>query len=383
MTNLIVIKVTNHLNRFIRKCINHQINLLDVTYLDQNNILVKIMLEDYSKIKRLNYYSEIAIVKYEGSEAIKKNVKRNIYLYLIIIFSFILMDIITNFIIKIDVIHENSQIRKLVKNELENLGIKKISLAKDFEDLENIKNTILDNNRSSLEWISITRIGMTYVVRIEERIITKLEKENGYAHLVATKDALITKVISSKGSVLVRSGDYVKKGTVLISGEIRLYEEVKGNVLAKGEVYGDVWYTTDISYPLFKEVKEYTDKKRFNMMINNKAIFMNKYQYFEQVKLKKLKILGFNLAFYQEREYKLKTINYKPEEAEKLALKKIENEFDIKLNGKGRIISQKVLKKEENNSTMNMRVFVITNELISRVEYYDIGSDLIDSENSR
>ena len=382
MNNLMIIKVTNQLNRFIRKCINHQINLINVIYLDENNMFVKIHLEDYPKIKRLNYYSEIIIIKYEGAEAVKKHVKNNIYIYLIIVFSFILMDIITNFIVKIDIIHENSQIRKLVKNELEDLGITKLSLAKDFKDLEKIKNTILNNNRFSLEWISITRVGMTYVVRIEERIITEIEKEHGYAHIISDKEALITKVISSRGNVLVRSGDYVKKGTVLISGEIKLYEEVKGNVLAKGEVYGNVWYATDISYPFYKEEKEFSDQKRFNIMINNKAVFKNKYQYFKQINLKKLKILGINFAFYQEQEYKIKKVNYTPEEAEKLALKKIEEEFDLKLNGKGKIISQKVLKKEQNNSTMNMRVFVITNELISKVKYYDIGSDLIDSENS-
>ncbi len=379
MNNLVIIRVTNHLNRFIRKCISHQINLIDITYLDEDNLLVRIHIDDYKRIKRLNYYSEISIYKYEGAESAKKHIKNNIYIYLIVMLSFILIDLISNFIFRIDIIHENSQIRKLVKSELEDLGVKTKSLAKDFKELEKIKKTILDNNRTSLEWISITRVGMTYVVRIEERIITEIIKEEGFAHLVSDREALITKVTSSKGSVLVRSGDYVKKGTILISGEIKLYENVKGNVLAKGEVYGDVWYTTDINYPLNKTEKEYTGKKRFNMNINNKSLFKNKYQYFEQTKEKKFKILGFTFSFYNEEEYKLKKINYTLAEAEKLALKKIEEEFSVKLNTKGRIISQKVLKKEQNNSTISIRVFVVTNELISRYEYYDIGSDLIDS----
>ena len=383
MNNLIIIKVTNHLRRFIRKCIDYQINLYNVTYLDNDNMFVKIKLEDYRLVKRINYYSEIIIIKYEGKEAIKKHFKNNIYIYLIIIFSFILMDVITNFIIRIDIIHENSQIRKLVKNELTEQGIKIFSLAKDFEELEDIREKVLDNNRNNLEWISITREGMTYVVRIEERIITEDIKETGYAHIVAAKDALITKIISYKGHVLVRSGDYVKKGTILISGEIKLYEEIKGNVKANGEIYGEVWYNTDISYPLYTEKEELTGNKRFNIMINNKAIFLNKYQYFKQKDLKKLRILGINFAFYNEVEYQIKKINYTVEEAEKLALKKIEEEFTKKLNGKGKIIEQNVLKKEKNNSTINMKVFVITNELISRVQSYDIGSDIIDSGDSR
>ena len=47
----------------------------------------------------------------------------------------------------------------------------------------------------------------------------------------------------------------------------------------------------------------------------------------------------------------------------------------------GTIISQKVLKKEVNNSTIEYRVFVICNELISKYEYYEVG-DTIDTQSS-
>lgn len=382
MNKYIIIKVTNQINRFVKKSISHQINLLDINYIDDNNILVKIEVKDLKKIKRLNYYSEITIIKYLGTDAFKRHVKNNIYIYLIVLFSFLLMEIATNFIIKIDVIHENSKIRKLVKEELTLNGITLYSLAKDFDELEEIKNIILSNNRNTLEWLSITRVGMTYVIRIEERIITDIKKEEGYAHIIATKDALITKVISSRGEVKVRSGDYVKRGETLISGSISLYDSVKGNVLSRGEVYGEVWYNVDISYPTSKTEKKYTDNKRYNLMINNKPVFKNKYQYFTQDKMKKLKIFNFTFSFYQEREYELITTNYTDEEILNLALKKSEEEFLVKLNGKGTVLSQKVLKKEQNNSTMSIRVFVITNELISKIKYYDIGSDIIDTESS-
>ncbi|MDD2504824.1 MAG: sporulation protein YqfD [Bacilli bacterium] len=382
MNNLIIIKVKNHINRFIKKCINHQISLLDVNYLGKDTILVTTKIENYKKIKRLNYYSDINIIKYLGFTGTKKHLKKNIYIYIVILFCFLLMEIITNFIVKIDIIHENSQIRKLVANELTDLGIKKYSLAKDFNQLEEIKKTILNNNHSSLEWLSITRKGMTYIVRIEERIITKIEEEKRYAHLISSKDALITKVISSKGSVLVRSGEYIKKNDILISGEIKLYDNVMSNVFAKGEVYGEVWYKTEVSYPKQKEIKDYTGKKRFNISINNKSFFKNKYQKFDQENYRKIKIFWWNVSFCNELEYKLKIISYTEEETIKLALKKIEDEFIIKLKGKGRVISQNVLKKEENNSTMNIRVFVTTNELISKIKYYDIGSDEFDPKNS-
>ena len=293
------------------------------------------------------------------------------------------MDILTSYIVKIDIIHENSQIRKLVRKELKSYGIKEFTLKREFDDLEEIKKQILDNNPTKLEWLSITRKGMIYEILIEERIITDTSKEEGHRHLVSNKNALITKVICSKGNLLVRSGDYVKKGDILISGEIKLYEEVKGNILASGEVYGDVWYTSDISFPLYHDEKTYTGEKRINIMVNNKILFKNKYQYFEQTKMRKLKVLGFNFSFYNEEEYLLKTKKYNQKEATKRALAKVNEEFIKKLKSKGKVISQKVLKKEQNNSTINISIFVITNELISKPLYYQIGSEINDTQNSR
>ena len=60
---------------------------------------------------------------------------------------------------------------------------------------------------------------------------------------------------------------------------------------------------------------------------------------------------------------------------------KSQGEKRKKLAGKGKIISQKVLKKDENDSTINYRVFVITNELINEYSYIE-ESDLNDTNQS-
>ena len=57
------------------------------------------------------------------------------------------------------------------------------------------------------------------------------------------------------------------------------------------------------------------------------------------------------------------------------------DDFDEKLNRKGVIIYQKVLKKEENNSTIKYRVFIIANELINAYSYFE-DSDINDTNQS-
>ena len=310
MNNYLYLKVTNHLNRFISKALKSNISLLNIEYLDENTLIVKINMKDYKHLKRINYQSKIKIIKYQGPEGLKNHFKRHLMTYITILLCFILMDVITSYIIRIDIIHENSSIRKLIKEELAHHNIKTFTLARDFFEIEKIKNLILEDNQDQLEWLSITRFGMTYEVRVEERIITKPEKETGYAHIIATRDALITKINADAGHVLIRSGDYVKKGDILITGEIKLGEDIKENIRAKGEVFGDVWYNVNIKYPIDYEHKTFTGRKRLNFSINNKIIFLNKYQYFEQKNIRKINILGLKITIYNEIEYHLEQGKY-------------------------------------------------------------------------
>lgn len=377
MNKQVKIEVTGSVNRFINKCISNKIYLSNISYIDNNKITCIINLDDYKKIKRLNYYSKIKIVSYVGINKVKEMIKNNIFYIIIFILAFILIDIITSYIVDIEVIHSSSSIRKLIYKELDNNNVKKYSFAYDFNELEKIQDNILINNKDKLEWISITKDGMKYIIRCEERKIKEINKESGYRNIVAKKDAYITKIISTKGVNLVRSGEYVKKGDVLISGEIKLYEEVKGDTLATGYVYGNVWYNVEVSIPKEENKKEYTGKSRFNININDKIFFKNKYKYFSQENIREIKILGLKIKFYKEKEYGYKKHILSDEEVENLVNDKIKEKF----SNIGTISSQKVLKKEINNSTIDYRVFVICNELINEYQYYEKG-DASDTKSS-
>lgn len=376
MNKRIYLEVTNELNRFIKKCIDNNINLYNINY-KKDKIIILIDAKDYFKIKKLNYYSKIRVVKYDGILNIKKTFKDNSFYILIIILSFIWMNLLTNYIVDIEIIHSNSSIRRLLKEELDKNNVEKYSLAYSFEELENITKKILADNKNNLEWISIKKDGMKYIVRAEERIIKTEVADDKPRDIVASKDAYITKVISSKGNILVRQGEYVKKGTILISGKITLYDNVVGTTSATGSVYGNVWYESKIEIPKELEMEKITGKKRFNLNIGNKILLKNKYRYFKQKNIKEIKILGLKIKFYKEEEYEI----IKQKIDDKYVLSRLKEEFAKKLNGKGTITYQKVLKKEENNSTIKYRVFVITNELINSYSYFE-ESDINDTNKS-
>lgn len=376
MNKRIYLEVSNELNRFIKKCIDNNINLYNISY-KKNKMVVLIDVKDYLKIKRLNYYSKIRVVKYDGMLNIKKIIKDNMFYISVVFLSFIWMNLLTNYIVDIEIIHSNSGIRRLLKEELDKNNVKGFSLAYSFEELDNITKKILADNKNNLEWVSIKKDGMKYIVRAEERIIKSEEVSDKPRDIVASKDAYITKVISSKGNVLVRQGEYVKKGTVLISGKITLYEDVKGVTSASGSVYGNVWYESAVEIPKEISSERLTGKKRYNLNVGNKILLRNKYQNFRQKNIKEIKIFGLKIKFYREEEVEI----IKTKTDDEYALNRLKEEFDKKLNGKGVIIYQKVLKKEENNSTIKYRVFIITNELINAYSYFE-DSDINDTNQS-
>lgn len=376
MNKRIYLEVSNELNRFIKKCIDNNINLYNISYV-KDKMVVLIDVKDYLKIKRLNYYSKIRVVKYDGLLNIKKIIKDNMFYISVVFLSFIWMNLLTNYIVDIEIIHSNSGIRRLLKEELDKNNVKRFSLAYSFEELDNITKKILADNKNNLEWVSIKKDGMKYIVRAEERIIKSEVVSDKPRDIVASKDAYITKVISSKGNVLVRQGEYVKKGTVLISGKITLYEDVKGVTSASGSVYGNVWYECTVETPKEISSERLTGRKRYNLNVGNKILLRNKYQNFRQKNIREIKIFGLKIKFYREEEVEI----IKTKTDDEYALNRLKEEFDKKLNGKGVIIYQKVLKKEENNSTIKYRVFIITNELINAYSYFE-DSDINDTNQS-
>lgn len=380
MSKLVIIKVTNNINKFIDKCIKYKIDLLNITYLDKNSILVKVYIDDLDKIYKLNYFSEIIEYRSLGFNRFINFIKRNIIVFITVISCFFMMFFLENVIFDINVIHSNKEIINLIETELEKNNIRTFTFVKKFDEIEKIRLKIIEDNPEKLEWISITRVGMKYIVRVEERILTEVEENDKYCHVVAKKAGIIKKIKSTSGEIIPVIDDYVRAGDILISGQIHLYEEVKDNICALGEVYAEVWYNVNVSIPLEYQEKNLTGEERYNFIVDKKKLFNEKYEFYSQEDIYKFNILGFNVKYIKEKEYINIMKKYTYEEAIDEALKQVDEKMMVKLKNNGEIISKKILKKTQFNSRIDIEVFVITLENIAKKQNYDIKGDDIDTE---
>ena len=372
---MIEIKVIGNTSRFIKKCLDNNLDLYNIKY-EEDYLLVTIKESDLKKIKKINYYSKITVYRTLGRKRIIKSIKNNLYNILLLLIFLLLIYGISNVIISIDIKHENKEMIKKVDELLKEKGIKRFTIFKTNKELNKISDDITHENRDFIDFLSITRTGMKYTVNIEERIIKSKEKELERCHIVAKKDGVIKKIDAKQGIIVKEKGNLVKKGDIIISGEVILNEEIKGNTCAKGSVIANTWYKINVSYPLKEIIKTYTKREKVNIKKYNKYLKKRLYDEFDE---KVMFRLG-PLSLVRQYEYKSEEINITKEDAINKAL----NEAEIKLKeklGEIEIIDKKVLNSNTNNSKIELEIFVSVNENIGETQEYE-GREQIDTSES-
>ena len=359
--NKVKIIVYENSNKFLNYLVYHSIYYEDLTLND--NYILTIDYEDYKKISR-RYKTKI--IKYYGKRFIVNYLDTNKYMLISLFISFLVLYLLTNTIFKININTNDEKLYNLINNSLKENNISIYKRKKSFKELKKIKDKILKNNEDSLEWIEIKEKGCIYNVELTARVKNKENNsDNNPKDIVASKDGLIKYITSSSGVKLKDVNDYVKKGEVLISGNIIKGEDTLiTQVRAKGKVYAEVWYTVNITIP-FNYVEYVETGKVINHyyldIAGKKFTLIGKYDSNFTMNTKDLVLekpyLFFKLYKETKREYKYKEFNINENEAYKEALKRSENKIKSKLNDNEYIISKKVLKKEVFRSKMNIEVF--------------------------
>ena len=374
----IKIKVTGrNINNFLKRLINNNINIEKVIPISHKEIDLIINYQDLDKVLKLKTIYNIKIVRYYGKLRIIKRIKKDIFILLI---SFLLIYSLSNIIFNIEVIHSNNNIIKLVTKELEDNGIKKYKFVKNYQEIEKIKNKILEENKDTLEWLEIIREGTKYTIRVEERIINNKPKDNKIYNIVASKNAVIKNIYAESGEKIRSINTYVKKGDIIISSDITLPNNEKISKTASGKVQGEVWYNINIEYPYqYHEIK-YTGNKKKVLVLNllNKRISFfdfHKYKTFNR----NIKYIFNNnitpISLIYEDEYETNIINevYDYNTAREKAITKAKEKILEKYPNIKDITDIKIIKEEDKKNKISLNLFVTCLEDIT--EYQEIDNN--------
>ncbi len=377
----IKIKVTGrNINNFLKRLINNNINIEKVIPISHKEIDLIINYQDLDKVLKLKTIYNIKIVRYYGKLRIIKRVKKDIFILSSLLVSLLLIYTLSNIIFKVEVIHSNKNIIKLVTKELEDNGIKKYKFVKNYQEIEKIKKKILEENKDTLEWLEIIREGTKYTIRVEERIINNKPKDNKIYNIVASKNAVIKNIYAESGEKVRSINTYVKKGDIIISSDITLPNNEKISKTASGKVQGEVWYSINIEYPYqYHEIK-YTGNKKKVLVLNllNKRISFfdfHKYKTFNR----NIKYIFNNnitpISLIYEDEYETNIINeiYDYNTAREKAITKAKEKILEKYPNIKDITNIKIINEEDKKNKISLNLFVTCLEDIT--EYQEIGNN--------
>jgi len=182
---------------------------------------------------------------------------------------FTALTILSQFVLSISVVGNDRISSDQIIAEAQKVGLSKWNLKREL-DLDEMSKQ-LQENVSDLVWVTMEERGTNIQIRVVEKTLPKKILFQG--DLIAAKTGFVEDVIVIQGSPVVKEGQTVKAGQVLIkaAGGMTEYSfdmegktSAKQNAVdapaAKGFVRGRVWYSAEKKVPHQEEITEKTGK---------------------------------------------------------------------------------------------------------------------------
>lgn len=355
-------------------------NIYFSNYTIKDNKVIFII--NYEDLELLSKLANIKVIKYYGLVGIKKILKKHYILLTSFILSYLIIIILSNVIFKVEIVTNNQVLKDNITYYLNYYGIVKYKFVKSNKYIENVKEKILLENKDTIEWISINREGVKYVVNVTPRVISNRVSIDKPSNIVSKKDALIKYLVVTGGSSVKEVNDVVKKGEVIISGNVVKFDKVVGTTRSKGEVFGEVWYTVNISIPFKHVIYEKTGETINHIYLD---IFGHKFtlvgHYITNNSINEVSVLVdkpylfFKLMKESKELYNYKEVNLNSESAFKEALERADKSISNKLDTNEYIIERKVLKKDVFSSKIDIELFYRVYENIGEEKEITLESE--------
>lgn len=367
------------IERFINICNSKKIFLWNMKRKHSTIIRVNIGIRDFKRIKKIAKKTKcrVKIQKKRGIPFILHKYKKRKIFAIFFILLIIAVIALSNFVWNIEVIGNDKISAEEIIKDLADDNFK-VGASKTNLNTKNIIDKIR-LKRSDLAWMGIEIKGTNAIVKIVEADLKPdIIKEEEYCNIVATKDAMIVKINAQNGTAVVKEGDIVTKGTVLIQGWLEGQFTGIRYVHANGEVQAKVWYSQKISVPLkqIKKVKTGKEENKYSVRINNFEINLAKgvpkFQNYDTIETsKKLKLFSdfylpieINQKTYQE--YEEQEITYSIEEAKKFGITQVDESLKEQIEGKQ--VTNKKINAEQMEANIEVEVIYEVLESIGTKE---------------
>ena len=348
-----------YIERFINICNSRQIFLWNIRKDNSITLYASIEAKRFKDLKDIckRTKCKVKIKNKKGFPfTVKKYKKRKVFLILLLIIILAIIAL-SRFIWNIDVEGNVDISKEEIMQLAEDHGLA-IGASKGKIDTKEIINNIR-LERDDIAWVGIDIKGTNAIIKIVEADEKpEIVNEDEYCNIVADKDAIITKVSAQNGTPLVKEGDVVTKGDIIIAGWLEGKYTGRQYVHSQGEVQARVWYTTTekIALKETKKIETGNIENKYSVKINNFQINLHKslpnFQKYDTIEEnKKLRLfsnfyLPFELVKYTYKEYEEVVVVHSFEEAKQMGIDKAAETLKENIEGK-KVLDKQVQVKAE------------------------------------
>ncbi len=365
------------IEKFINICNKEKILLWNLKRDKTTIIYANVGINDFKKLKAIAKKTKCKIkIKYKkGLPFIFNKYKKRKIFVLGLAIALIIIFTLSKFIWNIEIVG-NKNINADEIMQIVNENNLKIGELKSKIDTKKIINK-LRLERNDLAWIGIETKGTNVIIKVVEATPKpNIINDEEFCNIIATKDAIVTKISAQNGTPVVKEGDIVKKGSILIAGWFEGKYTGTRYVHATGSVQGKVWYTHKEKVYFKQEKKEKTGKveNKYSLNINNFKINFNKgvskFKNYDTIETnKKLKLfsdfyLPIELIKTTNTEVNITDVIYTLEEAKNIGIEKAKRELSNKIGNLDNILSTQI----NSNQTNEYIEVEVTYEVLENIE---------------
>jgi len=344
-----------NLEKFINISIANGINFWDMKRLSMTAIELNVDLAGYRALKEMlrKTNSRAYVISKKGLPFLFSKLKRRSMLVIGFVIFILLIFVLSSFIWSINIKGANNVSSKEIRQSLSEFGIKPGTFKLNIPVID-IENNMLIKVKE-ISWIKITLKGTRATVEVKERVDPpKILPEDIPCNIVARRDGIIYKIVSMKGDEVVKEGEPVRKGQILVSGVIERPETEIRYVHSLADIEAKTWYEEKVVIPIktMKRVRTGKKESKIYINLNDKTLLIKNtdvhYKIYDKIKrsLKLIETDKFELPieiviedYFEINEVESLLDN---EEAKSLALEEIEKQILSNMAYDARIINKRI-----------------------------------------
>ncbi len=293
------------LEKFVNICTRRQILLLDVKRHRNSKMTLKVSINGFRMLKPVAKKTgcRVKILKKHGLPFLINRYKSRKTFLLGAALFIMLFYIMTSFVWTIELTGNKKIESQVIVEKLASLGVRP-GVFKYRVNPEKITDRII-MEVDGLSYVSIVVRGTKVKVEVAEGVeVPPMVPLSEPCDIVAGKDGVIKSIIVKTGHAAVKEGETVKKGQLLVSGNVPIknMENNPRRVHAIGKVMARTWYesTQPVEFRVVEKIRTGRKKDNISLVLFSKKIglFRKKIDYsdYDRVETENFLSIGENLV---------------------------------------------------------------------------------------